>query len=340
MGLDGLRKINATYGHAIGDKVIIDFGLIVTNALRCVDTVGRFYGDEFLAILPETPLSNSSTVCDRIQNAVKNFAFANGEAGVNATISIGLSCLSATLRSAGDLLSAARDALVGAKKRGAGSTCTVEEAKLIEEPARENKELIVSVQHQIGLLTEEARKLHYNGIYKLFNDITFYRKMLSHSEHVAFYSERLASKMDLSRDDVAIVRHGALLHDVGKLAIDERIVLKNGPLSSTEFAIVRQHPVFAAQMLSSSPFVKAEVNTILHHHEHYDGNGYPDHMQGTNIPLFSRIIALAESWDTMISPQVYREPLPLDQALSELKKGAGRQFDPELVALFTGLIEN
>ena len=79
---------------------------------------------------------------------------------------------------------------------------------------------------------------------------------------------------------------------------------------------------------------------ILHHHENFDGNGYPDHMQGTHIPLVARIITLAEAWDTMITPQVYREAYPLDQALSELKKGAGRQFDPELVGIFTSLIEN
>ncbi|PIR17423.1 MAG: histidine kinase [Deltaproteobacteria bacterium CG11_big_fil_rev_8_21_14_0_20_49_13] len=83
-----------------------------------------------------------------------------------------------------------------------------------------------------------------------------------------------------------------------------------------------------------------EINTILHHHEHFDGNGYPDHMQGTHIPVASRIIHLAESWDAMITAQDYRTAFPLDQALNELKKGAGKEFDPELVAIFTGLIEN
>ena len=143
-----------------------------------------------------------------------------------------------------------------------------------------------------------------------------YKKILSHSEHVAFYSERLAEKLGLGKDERETVRNSAILHDIGKLAIDERIVMKNGTLSSAEYATIKQHPIFAAQMLSGSPFIKNEVNTILHHHEHFDGNGYPDHMRGSHIPLGSRIIALAEGWDTMVSTQPYREAMPLDMAFS------------------------
>ncbi len=340
MGIDGLRKINTMHGHAIGDKVLIDFGLIAMNSVRAVDTIGRYSGDEFLAILPETSPANSLKVCERIQKATQNFAFANACAGLNVTVGIGISSLCSTIRAKEELLNSARQALAGAKKRGTNCTCTYDEAQAIDEPAKENTNLIVAVQNQISLLTEEAIKSHHKGILNLFGEIPLYKKMLSHSEHVAFFCERLATKMGMSSDDIALIRRSSILHDIGKLVIDERIVMKNGPLTSTEFAIVRQHPVFAAQMLSGSAFVKNEVMAILHHHENFDGNGYPDHMQGTHIPLVARIITLAEAWDTMITPQVYREAYPLDQALSELKKGAGRQFDPELVGIFTSLIEN
>lgn len=339
MGIDGLRKINTTHGHTAGDQVIVDFGLIATNSLRCVDTVGRFSGDEFLAILPETSVNKSLKVCERIQNAVKNFAFANGKAGLNVTVGIGVSELSTTIRTKEELLDSARQALAGAKKRGTNCVCTFDEAKLIDEPTKENRELITASQHQISLLTDEAKKAHFNSILKLFSELPTYKKLISHSEHVAFYSERLASKMGLNQEEITTVRNSAILHDIGKLAIDERIIMKNGPLTSTEYAIVKQHPVFGVQMLSGSTFLKNEMMSILHHHEYFDGNGYPDHMQGTYIPLSARIIALAECWDTMITPQVYRDALPLDEALRELKNGAGKQFDPELVAVFAGLIE-
>ncbi|MBI2092261.1 MAG: diguanylate cyclase [Deltaproteobacteria bacterium] len=339
-GLDNLRSVNSKYGHEVGDRVILDFGLIVANSLRCVDTVGRFNGDEFLAILPETPQSNSLKVCRRILNATQNFAFANGEAGLNVTACIGIATLSTLTRAPNELLSHARLALEGAKKRGQNNVCTFDEAKSIEEPVKENTELINAIKRKIYLLTEESKKSHYSNILKFFEDIPLYRKFLSHSEHVAFYSERLANKMGLGAEELSSIKISALLHDIGKLAIDERIVGKNGPLTGTEYAFIKQHPVLGAQMLSESAFIKGEINTILHHHENFDGSGYPDHMQGTNIPLQSRIVALAEAWDTMITPQIYREAFSLDQALDELKKGAGHQFDPDVVAIFTGLIEN
>jgi diguanylate cyclase (GGDEF)-like protein/putative nucleotidyltransferase with HDIG domain len=339
-GLDNIRGINSKYGHEIGDKVVLDFGLIVANSVRCVDTVGRFNGDEFLAILPETPQTNSLKVCQRILNATQNFAFANGESGLNASACIGVTTLSTLTRAPNELLNQVRLALEGAKKRGQNNICTFDEAKSIEEPVKENTELINAIKHKVYLITEESKKSHHSNILKFFEDIQLYRKFLSHSEHVAFYSERLANKMGLGPDELNSVKISALLHDIGKLAIDERIVGKNGPLTGTEYAFIKQHPVLGAQMLSESAFIKGEINTILHHHEHFDGSGYPDHMQGTNIPLQSRILALAEAWDTMITSQVYREALPLDQALTELKKGACHQFDPDVVAIFTGLIEN
>jgi len=339
IGLDGFKKINLKYGPELGDQAIVDFGLILSNSLRCVDTIGRFTSDEFMAILPETSAENALKACERIKNATNNFSSSSTDANIALSAGIGIASLNSELRTSDDLLKAARMALSGAKKRGAGTICTFEEAKEIDEPTKENRELIAAIGHQLLMLTEDARKSHMAGIMKLFNEFPYYKKLISHHEHVAFYAERLATKIALSAEETALIKNSALLHDIGKIAIDERIVLKSGLLSSTEYAIIKQHPLFAAQMLSNSVFLKNEGNIILHHHEHFDGNGYPDHMHGSQIPLSSRIITLAEAWDAMITAQSYRSALPLDHALSELKTQAGKQFDPELVAVFTGLIE-
>ena len=339
IGLDGFKKINLQYGPELGDQAIVDFGLILSNSLRCVDTIGRFTGDEFMAILPETSAENSLKACERIKNAASNFASSSVESHITLSVGIGIASLSGEIRTSEELLKGARMALAGAKKRGRGSICTFEEAKEIDEPTKENRELISAIGQQLLLLTEEAKKNHLAGVTKLLSELPYYKKLLAHHERVSFYAERLAAKLSLKTDEIALVKNSALLHDIGKLAIDERIVLKAGLLSSTEYAIIKQHPLFASQMLSGSFFLKNEANAILHHHEHFDGNGYPDHMHGSQIPLPSRIITLAETWDAMITAQSYRSALPLDHALAELKKQAGKQFDPELVAVFTGLIE-
>jgi len=127
---------------------------------------------------------------------------------------------------------------------------------------------------------------------------------------------------------------------LGKISIDKSILLKPGKLTEEEWVIVKQHPRIGADILSGVHILKDIVPLVLYHHEHFDGNGYPDHMQSNFIPMSARIIGLAEAWDTMISEQPYRNALPLDRALAELKRGAGQQFDPELVTVFTGLIEN
>jgi len=196
------------------------------------------------------------------------------------------------------------------------------------------------IKNSVVSLSEESKRHHRAEIVKLFAANPFYQKIMAHSEHVAFYSEKIATELGLDRDEIASLKTSAVLHDVGKIAIDDRIIFKNGPLSGTEFAIVRQHPLLAAQMLSESVFLKKEIGAILHHHENFDGTGYPDHMQASSIPLAARIIALAEGWDTMITPQTYRDAIPLDQALSELRNNAGKQFDPEVVEAFVNLIEN
>lgn len=339
LGIDGLAEINERNGHAIGDQVIMDMGLIVTNSVRDVDTAGRLGGDEFIAILPETALSDALKVCARIQHAIKNFAFASGAPGINVSVCTGVATLSGQIRTSEALLEAVRTALLGAKKRGRGTSCTWDDAKLIAEPIKENKELITAIQQQVSLLTDETKKLYLNNILKYLEEMPIYKKTLHHTEHVAFYSERLAAKVGMSQEEMATVKRAAILHDMGMLAIDERVILKQGPLSSIEFALIKQHPVIAAQMLNQAMFLKNEVNIVLHHHEWFDGNGYPDHLREKHIPMGSRIITLAEAWDTMITSQAYRDAMSLDVAISELKKWSSKQFDPELVAVFTGLIE-
>ncbi len=338
-GIDGLKKINEKYGHSTGDRVIIDLGLILANSVREVDIVGRFVGDEFLAILPETPPNDTLRVCARIQHAVKNFAFVSGMAGISVTVSIGIAGLTGEIRTKEGLIESVRTALSGAKKRGTDSVCTWDEASTVSRPLEEDKKLILTLQEEIAKLTENAKRAHFDDIMKMLEELPLHKKLFPHSERVAFYSEKLASKLGVGTTETNTIKYAAFLHDIGKVALDELVVLKETTLSGIEYAFIKQHPVIAAQILTHSIFMKNEINMILHHHEKYDGSGYPDGLQGRHIPIGSRIIGLAESWDTMITAQVYRDALPLDQALTELKKGAGKQFDPELVAVFTGLIE-
>ena len=165
---------------------------------------------------------------------------------------------------------------------------------------------------------------------------------LNHSENVAKYSVQIAEKLKLSKECCAIIRKGALLHDVGKIGISEHILMKNGTLTNEEYEEIKVHPTIRYNMIKHvADFHKNGIlDMVLYHHERYDGKGYlPAGLKGNQIPLYARIAAVADAFDAMTTKRVYREELSLDYTLNEIQKNKGTQFDPEIVDTFLSLFE-
>ena len=154
-----------------------------------------------------------------------------------------------------------------------------------------------------------------------------------HSERVTKYSELIAKEMGLPDDDIKDLRLAGLLHDIGKIGIDESILRKPSKLTNAEFSEIKKHPVYAANILESIPQMKEIIPAIKYHHERYDGNGYPDGLKDNDIPFFARIISIADTFDAMSSSRPYRDALPLDVCLKEIHLCAGTQFDPEIASV-------
>jgi len=157
-----------------------------------------------------------------------------------------------------------------------------------------------------------------------------------HSEGVAENSRKIAAKIGLSEEEVDGIYEISLLHDIGKVGIHDAILLKPGPLDDAEWELMREHPIIGANLVKNLRFLAGSCDAIRHHHERWDGKGYPDGLKGEEIPLWARIIALCDAWDAMRTDRPYRKALPPEIALGEIKKGSGTQFDPKLVpvALF------
>lgn len=151
-----------------------------------------------------------------------------------------------------------------------------------------------------------------------------------HSWHVPVYAERLAKVMNLPRRETEVIKIAALLHDCGKIGVPDSILTKPGPLTSEEFSLIRQHPVAGAAILRSATCLRRELPLVLHHHERYDGNGYPGSLKGSQIPLGARILNVADALDAMICPRSYKRGLRLDEVAAELRRCRGTQFDPEV----------
>jgi HD-GYP domain-containing protein (c-di-GMP phosphodiesterase class II) len=158
-----------------------------------------------------------------------------------------------------------------------------------------------------------------------------------HSERVALLTKQLAVASGLDDRTVERVHISALIHDIGKIGIPESILCKCGPLTEQEFNVVKTHPLIGARILGNMRQMRDLVPGVLYHHERWDGRGYPYQLTAQEIPLFGRLISLADACDAMSSNRSYRGAMPLDRVLGEVRRNAGTQFDPQLAALFLKL---
>lgn len=161
-----------------------------------------------------------------------------------------------------------------------------------------------------------------------------------HTRRVTDLTLKLARQMGISEADLVHIRRGALLHDIGKMGVPDRILLKPGSLTDEEWSVMRQHPTFAYQMLSPIHFLKPALDIPYCHHEKWDGSGYPRGLKGEQIPLVARIFAVVDVWDALTSDRPYRKAWPPKQALAYLREQAGKHFDPAVVKAFLELIED
>ena len=156
----------------------------------------------------------------------------------------------------------------------------------------------------------------------------------AHTERVRTIARCIAERMGLSDEELAAIEIGALLHDVGKIGVTDAILRKPGPLGREEYEQIREHPAKGRHLLGSIACLEGAIPCVLHHHERFDGLGYPARLAGRDIPLPGRIISVADAFDAMTCDRPYRRPMPVRAALAELRRGAGRQFDPEVVQAF------
>ncbi|MCR5288670.1 MAG: HD-GYP domain-containing protein [Treponema sp.] len=161
-----------------------------------------------------------------------------------------------------------------------------------------------------------------------------------HSERVALYAKEITTRLALPKDEQEIVYYAGLLHDVGKIGIPDNVLQNNTKLSDNEYELIKQHSAIGDQIFKDFTYLPGIATIIRHHHERFDGTGYPDHLKGNGIPLFSRIISIADAVDAMTTTRCYRKSLSLEVVREQLKQGAGTQFDPQLVPIMIEMIDD
>jgi len=376
--LDRFKFVNDFHGHLAGDAVLQRIARVLEQNCRRSDVVSRYGGDEFVIMMPETNLDQAVQLAGKLRACVeadpllhdKNITGSFGLATFpvhgstpQELIQVADSAMYISKHHGGNRVSTPEQAEAAEPKKWKRD---VLEAYLgvtlkrlfttgpeaFDEIYRRLEQFAVSLEHNpetgaggataniapavIEMLTSLAvavdNKDHYTQ---------------GHSQKVSGYAALLARALAdshgrprLSQPQVEEVRLAALLHDVGKVGIPEAILNKSGPLNSEEWETMRAHTALGARLLEPLRVADHLTQTILHHHEFFDGSGYPNAMPGAQIPLGARIVAIADAFDTITSDRAYKKARSVGDALAEIERCAGTQFDPELARLFIELIRN
>jgi HD-GYP domain-containing protein (c-di-GMP phosphodiesterase class II) len=217
----------------------------------------------------------------------------------------------------------------------------------VAELEREEIEVVGAIAAQASLAIENAAL--YEDIEKsYFSTVKALAKAIEvkdpythgHSERVTEYALMIAEAMELNERDRQKLKYAATLHDIGKIGIAGRVLNKTGALTDEEYMHVKTHPLLGDSIIEPVEFLQGPRPIILHHHERYDGKGYPGGLKGTDIPLCARILSVADAFEAMRSDRPYRRALPLEIALEELRNNAGSQFDPDVVAVFISVLKS
>jgi diguanylate cyclase (GGDEF)-like protein len=296
--INGLKLINDALGDAQGDRIIVQAAALMCSCCREGDLVFRTGGDEFSILLPGTGSAEAARLLKTIQAACEKH-----NAGVpNDIYHINLS--------------------LGADTKAAENTDITQVLKRAEDSMNQRKLLEKNSSYSAIISSIKATMMEKS------------HETEEHAERIALLTRKVGRMLNLSQTELDHLELLATLHDIGKVGIPEQILSKPGKLDPEEWAEMKKHPEIGYRIAMSSPNLAPIALYILHHHERWDGGGYPQSLKGTAIPLLSRILAVVDSYDAMTEDRVYQKAKTPEAAAAEIRKCAGTQFDPEIARLF------
>jgi len=341
LDLDHFKSVNDTYGHQFGDFVLVKCAEILKKQVRDTDFTARYGGEEFFIILPNTNMDGAFILAERIRNAFENNVFRKGAIAKTVTVSIGISSTSDNnVAGDNDLITNADKALYRAKWRGRNNVCTYEETEFekaiyIKEEEEKIKDFSTKFENVHESIKETCIESAHNILRELNNGWDYINE---HSLRVSRYAEKLTRGLSMSEEETNVIKRAALLHDIGMVGINEKILKKKSKLTDEEYTLMKRHSNIGVKIIERTKLFHKELPIILHHHERFDGNGYPHKLKAENIPYGARILAIAEAYDVMRSNSVYKKSYSPKGAVTELKNCAGKQFDPHMVDVFVKVV--
>jgi len=294
LDVNGLKLTNDAFGHETGDRLLKTVSDIMTKVCRADDIIGRVGGDEFIILLPRTDEKQAEKIKQRIDDASLKAKIDS----VIVSLSIGYA------------VKTSNDQNIEIIKKNADNNMYKNKLKFSKNMKSQTIDIVL-------------RNLNLN-----------YDQLQIHTERVSQYCEAIAIAMNLSEKEIYDLKTASLLHDIGMITVLPELLNKQSKLTVEEFEVIKRHVDAGYQILKSVEEYAALAETVLYHHEHWDGNGYPGGLKGEEIPLVARIISVADSYEAMTANRPYQKSKTKEEAIEELEKCAGTQFDSNIVKVF------
>ena len=362
MDLDRFKFVNDFYGHLEGDVILRRVGHILEQNCRRSDVVARYGGDEFVILMPETSMEQARQLANKLRTWVASDPLLRDK---NITASFGIAGFPIHGSTPQELLQVADSSMYLSKHQGGNSVSSAEQGDP-NDGKRWKKDVL---EAYLGVTLKRLFSTGPQAFEEIYRRLELFTRSLvdqgpgasekelppavvetvtslalaidakdqytqGHSQKVSAYAVMLAQALNLEQAEVEEIRLAGLLHDIGKVGIPEGILNKSGPLDATEWETMKTHTELGAKILEPLETMSRIRLMVRHHHEYYDGSGYPDRLQGETIPYGSRVIAIADSYDTITSERSYKKGRSPEEAFTELERCAATQFDPAIVRVF------
>jgi diguanylate cyclase (GGDEF)-like protein/putative nucleotidyltransferase with HDIG domain len=325
--IDHFKIYNDTFGHPQGDKLLRELAEILTDNIPSNGIACRYGGEEFAIILPNVDTNEAIAIAESIRHEVAEYSFYGIEhmPQKRITVSIGVATSPAMSTKREQLIMLADQALYKTKYSSRNKvqlyTSVIDELKgNYQFSSKDEDEVLQSLKTFLMIINSKDRYTY------------------GHTERIMEYAERLAKKIGLSPSEVKNVRYGALLHDIGKVEVPSEVLNKTAKLDQNEWETIKMHVIWGEQMVEPINELQGCLPMIRHHHERFDGRGYPDQLAASEIPLEARILTIADCFDAMTTNRPYQQAKTTNEAIEEIIQCSGTQFDPELVKPFIEVI--
>lgn len=298
--VNGLKLVNDAFGHQEGDLLLQRIAQIIKKECRADEIISRIGGDEFVVLMPKTEALEARGLVDRINGAIIEVK----EQNPILSLAIGYAVKENTSQKMNEVFKEAEDDMY--------------RHKLSESLS----------------LRSKAIDLIMNSLFEKSN------QERAHSERVGTICELIAVNMNFNQEDIQLIKIAGLVHDIGKIGISNTTLDSKGKLTDDEWAEIKKHPEVGYRILRTVNEYSEIAKFVFSHQERWDGKGYPQSLKCEQIPIRARIIAVADAFDTMTSNRTYRQGMGEDEAITEIKRFAGTQFDPEIARVFVEKVMN